>query len=52
MKKVIIKWLDRKNGAIIVRKFCGILENETEETISFKYNNHIVTRNKSECIFM
>lgn len=51
MKKVIIKWFDRKNGEIIIRKFCGFLENETEETVSFQYNKHIVTRKKSECVF-
>jgi hypothetical protein len=31
MKKVLIKWLDRKNGEIIVRSFNGFLESETEE---------------------
>jgi hypothetical protein len=51
MKKVLIKWIDRKNGEIIVRRFNGFLESETEETVSFKYNKTIVTRKKSECIF-
>ena len=52
MKKVIIKWIDKKNGKIIVRKFCGVLENETSETVSFNYNNRIITRMKSDCIFL
>lgn len=51
MKKALIKWVDRKNGEVIIRKFYGILYNETEETVSFKYNKQIVTRKKSECIF-
>lgn len=51
MKKIIVKWFDRKNGALIIRKFSGIAESETAETISFKYNKRIITLNKSECIF-
>lgn len=49
MKKVSVKWFDRKNGDIIVRTFYGILENETAETVTFKYNRRIITINKSEC---
>jgi hypothetical protein len=49
MKKVSIKWFDIKNGDIILRKFYGILENETEETVTFKYNRRIITVNKSDC---
>jgi hypothetical protein len=51
MKKVLIKWIEKKNGKIIVRRFNGVLEGETEETVSFKYNKAIVTRKKTECIF-
>lgn len=52
MKKQVIKWIEIKNGKAIVRRFCGVIECETEQTVSFKYNNRITTRKKSECIFM
>lgn len=51
MKKQI-RWFDRKNGELIVRKFNGVIANETAETISFMYNKRIVTLNKAECIIL
>ena len=51
MKKHI-RWFDRKNGQFIVRKFDGVIANETVDTISFMYNKRIVTLNKNECIFI
>ena len=51
MKKHI-RWFDRKNGQFIVRKFDGVIENETVDTISFMYNKRIVTLNKNECVIL
>jgi hypothetical protein len=41
-----IRWFDRKNGNFIVRKFDGIVDNETTETISFMYNKKVITLDK------
>lgn len=51
MKKHI-RWFGRKNGQFIVKKFDGIIENETVDTISFMYNKRIVTLNKNECVIL
>ena len=51
MKKHI-RWFDRKNGQFIVRKFNGIIDSETADTISFMYNKRIITLNKSECVVL
>lgn len=51
MKKHI-RWFDRKNGQFIVRRFDGIIANETADTISFMYNKRIVTLKKSECVIL
>jgi hypothetical protein len=47
-----IRWIEIKNGKCIVRRFDGIVESETVETITFMYNKRLITRKKSECIFM
>jgi hypothetical protein len=39
-----------KGKELIVRKFCGVIENETETTVTFKYNKKMITLNKEECI--
>ena len=52
MNKVeLVKWIDKvRPGEVVVRRFKGVLESETETTVSFKYNKHIVTLNKNECV--
>ena len=47
-----IRWFGRKNGQFIVKKFDGIIEGETAETISFVYNKRVITLNKSECVIL
>lgn len=47
-----IRWFDRKNGEFIVRKFDGVIESETAETISFMYNKRVITLNKNECVIL
>ena len=45
-----IRWFDMKGKELIVRKFYGFVENETETTVTFKYNKKMITLNKWECI--
>lgn len=45
-----IRWFDMKGKELIVRKFYGLVENETETTVTFKYNKKMITLNKGECI--
>lgn len=45
-----IKWFDMKGKELIVRKFYGIPESETETTITIKYNKKIITLDKDCCI--
>lgn len=47
MKDII--WFDMRCKEIIVRKFYGAVESETETTITFKYNKKMITLNKKEC---
>ena len=44
-----IRWCDMVGDKWIVRKFEGIIESETEETISFRYRKKIITLKKDEC---
>jgi hypothetical protein len=45
-----IRWFDMKGKELIVRKFYGVVESETETTVTFKYNKKMITLNKEECI--
>ena len=45
-----IRWFDMKGEELVVRKFYGVVENETETTVTFKYNKKMITLNKEEVI--
>lgn len=45
-----IRWFDMKGKELVVRKFYGFVESETETTVTFKYNKKMITLNKEECI--
>lgn len=44
-----IRWFDMKGKCLVVRKFYGFVENETETTVTFRYNKKMITLNKEEC---